>query len=170
MMPDQEFHELYERFAKRLVIYGIHAGVELEISRELTHQTFLLLLSNYDKILKKHRNFAGWVIKTNHNLVHWELASNRRKYEILMPERYEPPGLTEYRMPLRDILPVGMPEKYKTIIALRYEQQLPYKEIAPRMKISEGYACVMLRRALKDLRKRLQSEEKRLKRGICLAT
>ena len=84
-----------------------------------------------------------------------------------MPEGYEPPSLTEYRIPLRDILPAGMPEKYKTIIALRYEQQLPYKEIAPRMKISEGYACVMLRRALKDLQKRLTSEEKRLKRDIC---
>ena len=170
IMPDQEFRELYEKFAKKLVQYGLYAGVELETSKDLTHHAYLLLLCNYEKIRKRHSNFAGWLIKTNHTLVYRELVSNRRKYEVPMPEGFDPPSLIEYRMPLRDILPAGMPEKYKTIIALRYEEQLPYKEIAPRMNISEGYACVMLRRALKDLRKRLRSEEKRLKRGICFAT
>lgn len=97
MMDKQEFQTLYETFAKRLVKYGIYYGVELEIFKELTHQAYHLLLSNHDKILKRHNNLAGWLIKTIHNLVHWELASNRSKYEVPMPKGFEPPSLTEYK-------------------------------------------------------------------------
>ena len=87
-----------------------------------------------------------------------------------MPEGFEPPSLEEYRFPLGDTLPAGLSQRHKTILVLRYEEQLSYKEIAPRMKISEGYACVLTRRALKELRKLLASEEKRLNRGICFVT
>ena len=162
------FQDLYEKFAKRLVQLGVRSGVELEISKELMHQSFVLLLVKYEDI--KDRNLPGWLIKTNHNLIRRELSSARRRYEVSMYEWFDAPSEDVYHFPLKDILPSGLPPDHQTILVLRYEEQLSYKEIAQRMNISEGYVGVLLGRALQELRKLYASEERRLARGVHFAS
>lgn len=158
------FQNLYETFARRLVQLGVRSGVELEISKELMHQAFVLLLVKYDNI--KDRNLPGWLIKTNHNLIRRELSSARRRYEVSMYEWFDAPSEDVYHFPLKDILPTGLTQDHQTILVLRYEDQLSYKEIAQRMNISEGYVGVLLSRARRELRALYESEEKRLARGV----
>ena len=162
MIREKDFQVLYETFAKKLVQYGMRQGVELEISKELTHQAFLLLLGKHDEIIKKHKNLPGWLIKTNHNLIKRELKSARRRYEVAMSEDFDFPSPEVYQFPLGDIMPTGLSQRHKTILILRYEDRLSYKEIADQMGISPGYVGVLLSRALQELRKLYDIEEKRL--------
>ena len=164
-MKEKDFQTLYETFAKRMVKYGLRQGVELEISKELMHEAFLLLLIHHDEIIEKHSNLPGWLIKTNHNLIKRELKSARRKYEVAMCENFDFPSREVYQFPLGDIMPAGLTLRHKTILVLRYEEQRSYKEIASRMGISTGYVGVLLSRALQELRKLYASEEKRMGRG-----
>ena len=164
MIKEKDFQHLYDTFGKTLVRYGLHHGVELEISKELTHQAYLLLLVKYDEIILRHRNLSGWLIKTNHNLIKRELKSARRRYEVSMYDTFDYPSQEVYQFPLGDIMPAGMSQRHKTILVLRYEDRLSYKEIANQMGISPGYVGVLLSRALQELRKLYDSEEKRLSR------
>lgn len=164
MIKEKEFQHLYDTFGKSLVRYGLHHGVEIEISKELTHQAYLLLLVKHDEIILRHKNLPGWLIKTNHNLIKRELKSARRKYEVSMSDDFDFPSPEVYQFPLGDIMPAGLSQRHKTILVLRYEDRLSYKEIADRMGISPGYVGVLLSRALQDLRKLYDSEEKRLSR------
>lgn len=164
MLKEKDFQALYETFAKRMVKYGLRQGVELEISKELMHEAFLLLLIHHDEIIEKHSNLPGWLIKTNHNLIKRELKSARRKYEVAMCENFDFPSQEVYQFPLGDIMPAGLTPRHKTILVLRYEEQCSYKEISSRMGISTGYVGVLLSRALQELRKLYTSEEKRLGR------
>jgi len=159
------FHNLYVTFSKRLIQFSLRAGIELEISKELMQQAFLLLIVKYDKIIETNRNIPGWLIKANQNLIRKELTCSRRKYEVSMYEWFDASSSDVYHFPLKDVMPAGLTERHQTILVLRYEERLPYKEIAQRMDISEGYVGVLLSRALKELRKLYESEEKRLARG-----
>lgn len=82
-----------------------------------------------------------------------------------MYEWFDAPSEDVYHFPLKDVMPAGLTERHQTILVLRYEERLSYKEIAQRMDISEGYVGVLLSRALKELQKLYESEEKRLARG-----
>ncbi|MBR2489956.1 MAG: sigma-70 family RNA polymerase sigma factor [Ruminiclostridium sp.] len=160
------FQELYLRFSKPLVQLSCRAGIELEISKEIMQQAFYYLLVNYDELKVWHPNLIGWLIKTNSNLIKKELGSARRKHEIPLADWLDAPTEDHYHFPLRDILPAGLSERHKEILALCYEDQLSYREIAARMNITEGYVGVLLGRARQEFKKLYESENTRFGRGI----
>lgn len=166
----EAFCALYNTFSKRLVQLGLRASIELEISKELMQQAFVLLLVKYDEIKESNRNVPGWLIKTNHNLIKRELSSARRKYEVSMAEWFDAPSEDVYHFPLRDVLPTGLTPRHQTILVLRYEDQLSYREISHRMDISEGYVGVLLGRALQEFRRLYMSEQARITNGIIFLT
>lgn len=160
------FQELYLRFAKPLVHFACRAGIEPEISKEIMQEAFCLLLAKYDDLKEWHTNLTGWLIKTNSNLIKRELSAPRRKYEVPLADWLEVPVEDQYHFPLRDLLPAGMSERHREILVLCYEEQLSYQEIARRMDITEGYVGVLLGRARQEMKKRYESENKRLERGV----
>ena len=160
------FQELYLRFAKPMVNLSCRSGIELEISKEIMHQAFCLLLAKYDELKDWHPNLIGWLINTNGKLIKKELASPRRKYEIPLADWMDAPTEDRYHFPLRDLLPAGLSERHREILCLCYEDQLSYREIAARMNITEGYVGVLLGRARQELKKLYESENKRFERGV----
>ena len=160
------FQELYLRFSKPLVHFACRAGIEPEISKEIMHQAFCLLLTKYDELKDRHTNIPGWLIKVNSNLIKKELSALRRRYELPLTDWLEVPVEDHYHFPLRDMLPAGLSERHKEILALCYEDQLSYREIAARMNITEGYVGVLLGRARQEFKKLYESENTRFGRGI----
>jgi len=62
-------------------------------------------------------------------------------------------GRTEGRMVVADLL-ATLPERERTILALRFYENLSQEEIAERIGVSQSYLSRLLRRTLLDLRRR----------------
>lgn len=159
---NHEIREIYEKYAKALVKFGLRSGIELAISMELMQNSFTLLIVKHAQIKQKHNNLAGWVIKTNSNLIKRELSCPRRKHEVPLEDWLQAAYMDQYHFSLLDLIPKGLSSRQRTALVLFYEEDLSYKEIAAQMGISESYVGVTLTRARQELKKLYLTEEKKL--------
>lgn len=169
---NHEIKEIYEKYAMAMVKFGMRSGVNSERAKELMHDAFALLISKHGEIKKRHNNLAGWVIKTNSNLIKREhrAAKLKREFEISFEEWMVASKPDNYRFSLRELIPKGLSEDKETALVLFYEEDLSYKEISARMEISEGYVGALLSRARGELKELYEAEEKRLARGVCFVS
>ena len=159
MLYTQYLNEIY-----RFVLFKV--GSELT-AEDITEEAFLKTWERLPKIYKKDGkidNFRAWLYRTANNLV---IDYYRKKKPVSNIDHTEPSHaakpeeLTQKHEVSRELTQSikELDPESQQIILLRVVNELPHKEIAKIMNISEGNARVLLFRALKKLKEMLKEKE-----------
>lgn len=153
------FSCLYQRYEARLLRYIQRISkVTREDAEDILQESFLKVwkgLYSFDSGLK----LSSWLYRIVHN----EVISSWRKNHGITQD-----SLTEWRATdvqtagesgdsagedeekIRQAI-AGLPEKYRTVLVLKYLEEMSYEEISDVLKIPEGTVATRLNRARKAL-------------------
>lgn len=111
------------------------------------------------KKLKNPKQFKSWITRILINVIYDSFKDNTTTIdinEIDLPEKEK--GITkEEKMDLYTAVDL-LPDKYKSIIILKYFSEMKLSEIAAIMNMPEGTVSVYLTRAKKELRNYLKED------------
>jgi len=163
------FFSLYDRFFDTLFNYGLHFSRDKDLIKDCIHDLFLDLYK-YRENLSETDNVRFYLLRSLRRLIFKE---NARKFIVLPDEQIllhndisemtfeENLVATEtkdenYRA-LAEVMK-ELSDKQREGLALKFEQNLSYKEIAGILDISVESARTNIYRALKALRKALREK------------
>jgi len=162
------FGKLYDIYYSKIINYTYHRVLDIEIAEELTSNTFY----NAMKAMSKYRHqssFRAWLYKiaTNEIKMYWRSKKHREAREkdfqykndinkiyFNLPEIETEEERTEKMHQffiLHEYLN-ALPEKYRTVLILRYFEGLQYEEIAKVVGKRVGTVKSLVHRGLKRLR------------------
>jgi RNA polymerase sigma-70 factor (ECF subfamily) len=159
------FAQQYEAYLPRVLNY-VRLRVEGEaLAQDLTARTFERALTHIDS-LRDLEAFGGWLFSIARNVI----AAYYRGRTPEIPLEWaadhaapDPPPesnveRSEQLETLRRVL-LGLSEREREIIRLRFVAELPHREIGKAMGLRPGNVAVILYRALKKLREQFEREE-----------
>ncbi len=159
---EQAFGEIYELFSDRVFNFLIHKVKHRETAEDLLHNVFLKAwksLPNYEP--RSTAKFSTWLFSiAQHTVIdHWRV--NREvvdldKVENLAQLAVEAVGFEDYTFLTRAL--DQLPEDYRSVINLRFKQDLTVTETAQVMDRSEVGIRVLQHRAIKALKKILNGK------------
>lgn len=160
----EAFGSLYERYARRIYLYIRSRVGDQADAEDITEQVFVQAFQSLGQYTHRGHPFSSFLYRVAHNLLidHHRRASSAP----VMPLEEDIPsvaGLPEEQARQKaehDQLAVAMrelPEDYQEIIRLRVLMELPTEMAAAWMGRSQGATRVLLHRALKSLKERLES-------------
>lgn len=174
-----DFRKLVERYQQRvfrLVIGFVHDKEEAE---DLTQEVFIRAWQSLDKF-RGESSFTTWLhriainISLNHtrkksgNLLYGRISAffgmeNEQEIQIPLNEENAEEALIreEHSAWLKRVLD-SLPENQRTAIILSKYDDLPQKEIASVMNLTEGAVEALIQRAKKNLREKLSSGKKKV--------
>jgi RNA polymerase sigma-70 factor (ECF subfamily) len=165
-----EIGRLYDRLAPRLVRFFMRRVLDAELAVELTAETFAELLAQRGKFRgSSQAELEGWLFKLARTQLTRYLRkghAERRAIEryaiqmpILAPDEIERINasidLATTREHIRAALE-ELPEAQREALRLRVVDQLPFKEVAEILGVSEETARTRVSRALRTLHKHLE--------------
>ena len=153
MRRENAIEALYEREYDTLCRAAYRTLGDWEAAQDLVQDTFLLALLRQDG-LPNHPAPGGWLTQTLRNLIRNERRRLVSHSAVPLDDAYGLPS-SEPETPLRDILPAGLSEQERELLALRFEQQWSYRELGERLGISEGACRIKLFRTVEKCRKLL---------------
>ena len=165
--PDA-FGELYERYYNRILNYIYRRMPDVKIAEELTSNTFYNVLRALPKYRQK-RSFHAWIyrIATNEVNMYLRSAKNRsiREKDFYTEKDFDriyfiSPGIEtkeEKEEKKRRFQKLNeslneLPEKYRTVLVLRYFEEMKIDEIAQVTGKRTGTVKSLIHRGLKRLR------------------
>ncbi len=158
------FRELYRRYKHRIFAYCLRIVRDRHLAEDVFQQTFLSVFEHRDQYTGG--NLAGWIYTIARN---WAFKAKQRQNRIHTHEIHDmeaeidnlpynpypsPETQADYAILLDHI--AQLPEEYREALELRYIDELPYKDIADILGISESLAKVRVFRAKKLLQKKLR--------------
>lgn len=161
----QAFEEIYNHYLPKIYSYLLNQTRQRELAEDLTSEVFaraLASLGNYDE---RGISFAAWLFRVARNVL---IDFIRRKKEIpvdpISIRESAPPS--QISSPLEDIeraeknalarfALLHIPEKYRTILSLKFFEELSNEEIAEVMSCSTNAVAVKIHRGLKMAKKYL---------------
>lgn len=162
------FGKLYDIYYSKILNYIYHRVLDIEIAEELTSNTFYNALKAIPKY--RHRSsFRAWLyrIATNEIKMFWRTSKHRRDREenfhttqnldrvyFITPDiekEEEQAEKMQLFYSLHESLN-ALPEKYHTVLVLRYFEGLQYEEIAKVVGKRVGTVKSLVHRGLKRLR------------------
>jgi RNA polymerase sigma-70 factor (ECF subfamily) len=169
----QAFGQLYEIYYTRIINYIYRSTLDVGLAEDLTANTFFKALRG----LPKYRGgapFGPWLyrIATNEIKMHWRSAKARHEKDLRWRDELrrihfnsrqtETDEDIEEKMQrfvqLRDSL-AALPERYRTVLVLRYFEQLSYDEIAETLGKRLGTIKSLIHRGLSRLKHQIQDED-----------
>ena len=176
---DPAYAALLKRYWKVVIALLRSRVASAQDADDLAQETFVRAFRSLPK-LENHRLFVGWLLRIARNLATDHL---RRRRPTTSLESFDgaPPGIVgesqsdermldrlaheeEVAMALRAI--GELPEKYQTVVTLRYLQGLTGREIAEQLGEPDGTVRNRLFRALARLRTILEQKPGK-KRPVC---
>ncbi len=161
----ERFDSLY-RVVYPIVVRSAYLIVlDLEVAREIAHETFLRLWERRDR-LAPNSNEKAWLMRVATNLA----ISHRRTILTRLRRRPDPVAMPDpaslahaqiERDEVRHALLTLRPRE-RAVLALRYEQDLSFAEIGSLVGRPEATVRTWLHRALEKMRSRLEAAAKRL--------
>lgn len=167
--PDA-FGRLYDRYYSVVLNYVYRRTLDVGLAEELTSNTFfnaLRAIGDYENRGK----FGAWLyrIAGNEIRLHWRARRNRRNGELrwrndLDRVRFAPDQTTTAEAieeqarqfaRLHEALR-GLPDRYQTVLALRYFESLSCEEVAEVLGTRVGTVKSLTHRGLKRLRKQYE--------------
>lgn len=167
--PDA-FGQLYQQFVGRIYNYHYrHTGNATE-AEDLTSRTFYRALRSISSYRERQgASFQSWLFRIAHNLViNWYRDSGRHpsvSIEDVQPIHSTLQGPHEYveaseeRERLLQLI-AGLPEDRKTLLILKFVEQMPNVDIANVMGKSEGAIKALYHRTLMSLRDMMVHQER----------
>jgi len=157
----EAFGELYRRYVKRIYNYHYrHTGNPTE-AEDLTSRTFYRALRSLNTYHEKGASFQAWLFRIAHNLVvNWYRDTSRHPSVAIdsVPPLHSPSlaphdyvEAQEERELLSRML-ADLPEDRKTLLLLKFVEQMSNLEIATAMRKSEGAIKALYHRTLLSLR------------------
>lgn len=154
---------LFELFSDRIFRYLRLRLSEVEIAEDLTQTVFLEMIQALPRYQPSPKaKFSTWLFQ----IARFRLIDHYRKHrstvdidEVAIQGH---PNLStdapEFELNQTDAALAQLPEKYRTILHLRFREELEPKEIAQVMKISVMNVRVLQHRALRKLRLIIEQE------------
>ena len=128
-----------------------------EDAEDVTQETFFRYHRS-DKEFDSEEHIKAWLLRTAMNLSKDLLKSFFRKNSVPL-EEYMSSALMETPEDTALFTEImTLPQKYRAVIHLFYYEELPVKEIAKLLRISEGNVRMRLTRARGILKERLKGE------------
>ncbi len=160
----EAFGSLYERYAHRIYLYIRSRVGDQSDAEDLTEQVFVQAYQSLGQYTHRGHPFSSFLYRVAHNL----LIDHRRRASSAQVVPLEEDILSIAGMPEeqahqkaeRDRLAIALselPADYQEIIRLRVLLELPTAMAAAWMGRSQGATRVLLHRALKSLKERLES-------------
>ena len=156
--------ELYTRYGGRLLSICLRYAGDRAVAEDLLHDAFLKIFGAFDRFAwRGEGSLRAWMARITVNVA---LEALRRKHRLHypvtvehLPEQYEEPTSAEMaRVPyevLRQMI-AELPDGYRTIFNLFCIEELPHREIAERLGISEKTSSSQLFRAKALLARRIR--------------
>jgi RNA polymerase sigma factor (sigma-70 family) len=155
----EAFEALFRQHQKQVYAWTVRIVRDSGIAEDLTVETFWRIY-RFRTRFDPAGNFRAWArrIATNSALDH--LRHARRETELSedypAPPRGDPAVLNELRGNIRRAF-LELPAKYRLVATLALIEEEPYNEIAEAMGISTALVKIRVFRAVRILRKRLNS-------------
>ena len=161
------FGRLYDEYYSRIFGYVLKRTANLEISRDITSETFLKAMKNLWKFHWRNIPFSSWLYRIANN----EIANYFRRNKLLVIPLEKIPDPISVSNPVaefieaeerlknhQDFLKVQknialLPVKYQEVIALRFLEKKKIKEICEILGKKENTIKSLLHRGLEQLRK-----------------
>ena len=151
--------EIFDRLQQRIYRYLMMRTSNHETAEDLLQTTFLEMIRALPRYkVQSDAKFTTWVFQ----IARFRLIDHYRKQGRTVPLDYAADVVDTKPVPQdpfqHDHLTVALgtlPEKYQTILHLRYREDLTTGEIAAVMKITQLNVRVLQHRALKALKKAL---------------
>lgn len=153
-----EFISIYEKYFSSIYRFIYYKTYNTEITEDITSQTFLKALENYNKYDSTKGSFSSWLYRIARNLVidHyrkknktvnindvWELAGNENvEIDVQNKEQHER---------IKEILK-SLPLKQRDIVIMKIWQDMTYKEIAEVLGSTEAGCKMMFSRTMAKIR------------------
>lgn len=166
MEMNNEITALYDEQGEKIYRFIYYKTFHRETAEDLTSQTFLKALEKWSQFDRARGQAVSWLYGIARNLVtdHYRTG---RKWGIMsdVNDAWDLPSrddvLTELtdsetREELRTALG-KLPASQREVVILRLWEDMPYGEIAPILKRSEGSCKMLFSRAIKSLRTSLGS-------------
>ncbi len=161
----EAFGELYRRYVDRIYSYHYRHTGDVQEAEDLTSRTFYRALRSLSRYRDRGLPFQAWLFRIAHNLVaNWYRDRSHRRFVALdetaplSTEEVEPHRLVEtderYACLLR--LVARLPEDRKTLLILKFVEQMTNAEIGLVLNKSEGAVKALYHRTLLALRRMME--------------
>lgn len=175
----QALAEIYDRFAEPIYRYLYRYLGDAAQAEDLTSEVFLRLLHNINTSRGPRDHLSGWLYRVAHNLaMDWYRKHDRK--EPLPLDLDDGDSLIDL-LPSDEELPADQVERQQTqeqvraaiqkltteqqqVILLRFGEGLKITEVSHIMGKSTNAVKVLQHRAIRQLRKRLEQDEKKRNR------
>ena len=169
---EHKFLDAYDRYADALYRHCTFRVFSKEFARELVQETFMKTWG-YLAGGKRIENLRAFLYRTAHNLI---IDASRRKREQSLEamregggdegQPFEPGDAgaqardIERRADMHSVFATlkTLPEEFRTMLTMRYVDDLEPREIADILGISANAASVRIHRALETLKKYLEAK------------
>lgn len=163
----ERFSELIERY--KTAVYAVALGFTKEPHRaeDLSQEVFVQAFSALKQLREKER-FLPWLLQITRNKALRETKRNPGRREQPMLEDADPPApKKDEKEQERNANVIGMieqlPETYREVLRMKYQQGLSCKEIAKQEGVAIGTITSRLTRAVAILRTALGGQGGRAK-------
>jgi RNA polymerase sigma-70 factor (ECF subfamily) len=158
------FEDLYNHYLPKIYGFLLNRTGQKELAEDLTSEVFARALANLTRYDDRGL-FSAWLFRIARNsLIDW----SRKKKEILTDtvESFLPPPaasgqkavsnleLGEKKALIRQTMK-RLPEKYQTVLSLKFFEELTNDEIAEIVGCGKGAVAVRVHRALRLMKKHL---------------
>lgn len=152
--------QLFDIFVDRVFRFLSHRMPSQEQAEDMTQTVFLEMIQSLPRYRPQAgAKFSTWLFQiARHRLIDFY---RRQKREVPLDDIVEPAIEPAWADPVeQDALRQALsqlPERYSTVLQLRYHQDLPTAEVARIMNVSSINVRVLQHRAIKALRQRFRS-------------
>lgn len=155
--------ELIRRYYPALLRYCLWHTPDRETAQDAVQETFLKVI-RYFGSYRHQGEFRAFLYRVAANTC-IDMARRSWRTETALGEGAEEPGYVEPGFALADSdlalaeLVKGLKEEQREAVLLRYGQDLPLKDVARTLGLPVRTVQSRLRRALREIRKKLEQED-----------
>ena len=141
---DKWFEAAYLKFLPRMLKLAARRLMNISMAQEVVHDTFIVLWNARERVIE-HPNLEGFLMKTLGNEILHKIRYTSRRKETSIDQDY--PIFDQYSFDYILFFPSGITDDERRLLLWHYVQDIPYREIALRLGISEGTCRVRVYRA-----------------------
>lgn len=170
------FEELYNHYLPKIYGFLLNRTCQKELTEDLTSEVFAKALANLARYDDRGVSFAAWLFRIARNTL---IDYARKKKEILTDaiEAFEPPPenkeasatlgfVQDERKEFIKKTMKNLPEKYQTVLSLKFFEELDNDEIADIIGCQKNAVAVRVHRALRLMRKLLLKNQEFLESNL----